>query len=144
MKSCCSLPALRTVNTASGMCSPVAHASARFGEALQVRMAKLKSCMFTLPDPPPPPEPALPELDSPQENDSTWISALCFLSEDSPAYGSPLILRNMSTAIASLLFGACRVGAGPWRHECPICRVRCLPPGLRAESCTAQLPYVRI
>ena len=53
--SCWPLPALRTVIVASLMCSPVAHAFSRTGDALSTWWVKLKSLKLAFPSPPPPP-----------------------------------------------------------------------------------------
>ncbi len=60
--------------------------------------ANEKSWKSAFPDPPPPPEAAPPNWLTPQLNERTSISSLCFWSTDSP--GISAIFRNMSTAIA--------------------------------------------
>src|SRR6185503_2591683 len=86
--SCCSLPALRQVRMADLMCSPVAQASNNFGVALFTFITKWKSCICTLPAPPPPPTDIVPLCDSPQDQDSTSISFLCLESALSPCIPS--------------------------------------------------------
>ena len=61
------------------MCSPLAQARNSFGLALLTFITKWKSCICTLPAPPPPPAQMVPALVSPQENDMIWISSLCVL-----------------------------------------------------------------
>jgi hypothetical protein len=74
------------------MCWPLAHARRSFGEALLVRAMKWKSWNEALPAPPPPPAPAVPVWDTPQLNDASSISPLCFESVLSPS--TPSILRK--------------------------------------------------
>src|ERR1035437_1635539 len=74
--SCWSLPAFRQVRIALLMWSPVAQAISSIGVALLTPIVKWKSCIATLPDPPPPPAPMEPALDSPQAQDWSWISFL--------------------------------------------------------------------
>ena len=62
------------------------------GDALLTSMVTTRSCIWTLPAPPPPPSLRRPGLVSPQLNDSSWISPLCFASADSP--GTPSIFRK--------------------------------------------------
>src|SRR5262249_43437175 len=93
--SCWSLPALRQVKTAFLMWSPVAQANISLGEALLTFMTAWKSCMLTLPAPPPPPEECVPDWDWPQLHDSRSIEPLCLPSVDSPS--PPPIFRKKST-----------------------------------------------
>src|SRR5678809_1062545 len=62
-----SLPARRQVRVPSLMWEPLAQALNKFGLALLIFMAKLKSLMLTLPDPLPPPSAEEPELFSPHD-----------------------------------------------------------------------------
>src|SRR5215471_14231933 len=93
-------PALRTVRVALGKCLPLQQASIRSGLALSRYLVKLRSCTLHLPAPTPPPVWALPELDTPQDQERTSISSLWTLSRDSP-FSSP-ILMNMSIAMSKL------------------------------------------
>src|ERR1035437_6922638 len=61
--SCWSLPAFRQVRIALLMWSPVAQAISSIGVALLTPMVKWKSCIATLPDPPPPVQTAPIESD---------------------------------------------------------------------------------
>src|ERR1035437_10123218 len=73
--SCCSLPALRQVRIALLMCSPLAQARISFGVDLLTPMTKWKSCIATLPDPPPPPAPMEPTLVSPDRKSTRLNSS---------------------------------------------------------------------
>ena len=90
--SCWVSPALRQVSFALGMCLPVAQASNSLGEALLIFMTKWKSCMLTLPAPPPPPAENVPRLVSPKLQDSSSISFLWPSCFDSPSM--PSIFRK--------------------------------------------------
>src|ERR1035438_8102563 len=81
--SCCVLPALRQVSAALLMCSPVAQARNSFGEDLLIGIVKWKSCIETLPDPPPRLPENEPAFDSPQENDISSSSFSCPFWSDS-------------------------------------------------------------
>jgi hypothetical protein len=75
---------LRAVSVAVLMCCPVAQAFISDGLARFRCITKWKSCIWTLPAPPPPP--GLPDVTivSPQLQDSMSISSLCFASTLSP------------------------------------------------------------
>src|SRR5450759_2603868 len=86
--SCCVLPALRQVKTALLMCSPVAQARNSFGEDLLIGTEKWKSCMLTLPEPPPRFPEKEPVFCSPHEKDMSSISfswPFCRLSPSMPS-----------------------------------------------------------
>jgi hypothetical protein len=72
------------------MCLPVAHASISFGEALLNFITQEKSCIETLPVPPPPAGAVAAAWDSPQLQASTSISFTCLLSVLSPSIPSSL------------------------------------------------------
>jgi hypothetical protein len=61
----------------------------RLGLALFSFITKWKSCIETLPAPPP--RPALPDCDAPQLQDSMSISSLCLASALSPLMPSNLM-----------------------------------------------------
>src|SRR5256885_15165013 len=69
-------PALRTTRVALSKCLPLQQASIRSGLVLSMYLVKLRSCTLHLPAPAPPPTWAEPELDRPQDQASTSISAL--------------------------------------------------------------------
>src|SRR5262245_54194710 len=96
----CSLPAFTQVSVASLMCSPVAHLVWRACDALLVAMVKWKSCIWTLPAPPPLPVPAVPAFDPPQLKDEISISFSCPFCWLDPSI--PSIFRNASKAMAHL------------------------------------------
>ena len=95
--SCWPLPALREVSVASLMCSPIAHAFIRFGDALSSECMKLRSLKLALPAPAPEPARTSEALDTPHDHDSTSISPACLESFDSPLM-SPSF-KKTSTAI---------------------------------------------
>src|SRR5262245_46733663 len=92
------------------MCSPDAHLVARVGDATLVAMVKWKSCIWTLPAPPPLPVPAAPAFVSPQLKDEISISFSCPFCWLEPS--TPSILRNASNAMAHLHSRECQMELG--------------------------------
>src|SRR4051794_38177028 len=95
----CLPPALRQVSFASERCLPLAQKRNRVGDDELFRITKWKSFIETLPPPAPVPCDDVPSWVAPQLNDSISISPGFLESFDSPL--TSVILRNMSTAIAS-------------------------------------------
>ena len=72
---------MRAVIVASLMCSPVAHAFIRTGDALSTLCMKLKSLKLALPAPPPPPPAIVPVCDTPQDHDEHFDLVLVLAVE---------------------------------------------------------------
>src|SRR5918996_3054447 len=82
--STCLAPLLRTLSRPSLMCWPVAHARKRIGEARETGPATSRSVNCTLPAPPRPAPAGAADWPTPQLNEASSISFLCFASWLSP------------------------------------------------------------